>query len=768
MINANKGLSSKEVADKFNLFGKNKIEDEKNSRLKKTVKAFLSPTALMFLVAAILSLASGKVFDFYFILFLMFLNFFVSFWQEKKADNAINELNKLLKLMVKVLRDGQWSRIDSELLVPDDVISLYVGDVIPADLELITGSNLSVNEASLTGESLPVEKGSGDTVYSGSFVVTGQALARVKATGKNTYFGKILSSLDLKPKRSMLEKDILSISKSLSILSLSAVAILTVVFFLNKLPMLDTLTLDLSLIIAGIPIAMPAVLTLIISIGVLKLSKESVVVRRLASLEELANVDLLFTDKTGTLTKNEIVIKKTIPYGVSEEEVLRFAFFASISNNNDLICKTITKKTQEQGLEIGKYGIKEFIPADSIRKRSSCLVGLGNQIVYISVGAPQIIRKFCNLDSAQKKTLEKDIKKAAKEGFRVLAVAANMDGAGEKEMRLVGLLLLSDEIRQSARHTLEFLRENGVKVKMLTGDHRAIALSVGQELGLGKEDVFSEILPADKYNLVVLGKKNHVVAVTGDGVNDLPAVKMADVGFAVSNAVSALKSSADIVLLSPGIFVITTAIIEARKIFARIHSYSVYRISESLRVIVTIFILGLLFRAYPLTPIQLILLAIFNDIPIISLAFNRVKVANKPAKIEVKKRFVISTLFGLVGIVNSMLFLFILLRLFHYDWTIISTAFFLKLTVGGHLLIFVAHTKERWYRYLPSKQVILAVIATQLLATSLTVFGIFMVRMPVPLVLFTWAWTIFWMQIGELMKILQAEYGKRFGKSDNP
>lgn len=761
LVDIKKGLSSAEVSEKIKSLGLNKIISENSSHFKIFLKKFLSPIAIMFLVAAVLSFFDGKVFEFYFILFLMFLNFFVSFWQEKKADNAIEELNKLLKLTIKVLRDGKWSQIDSVMLVPGDIVQVYIGDVIPADLKIIDAKNFSLNEAAVTGESLPVEKKGGETIYSGSFVATGQALAQVKATGKNTYFGKIMLSLDKKQKRSLLENDIIKISKLLSILSFFAVIVMTAVFLIAKQPLLDVLTVGLSLVIAGIPIALPTVLTLIISFGVLKLSKKNVIVRRLASLEDLANVDLLFTDKTGTLTKNEIEISEVVNYNASVDDVLSYAYFSSISTDHDLINKTIIKKVSELNLDLKNFEIKEFVPADSDRKRSSAIVIFKGKEIFVSVGAPQVIENFCLLNKSSRKTFEKDVQAAAEKGYRVLAVAVNLDSQVEKNMKLAGLLLLSDNLREDAKETINFLIDNGVKVKMLTGDHNAIAYRIGKMLGFKKEDVFSQILPIDKYNLVTEGKKDHIVAVTGDGINDLPAVKTADVGFAVNNAVSALKSSADIVLLSPGIGVVTTAIIEARKIFTRIYSYSVYRMSESLRVIVTIFILGLIYRAYPLTPIQLILLAILNDIPIVSLAFNRVKITHKPSQIEFKKRFAISLLFGLVGVVNSMLFLLILVKWLHCDWDIISTAFFLKLTVGGHLLVFVAHTKERWHKFLPSKQVIYAIFITQAIATFFAVSGIFMHKISIGFALAIWCWAIFWMQVGDYMKPLQEALNNR-------
>ena len=268
--------------------------------------------------------------------------------------------------------------------------------------------------------------------------------------------------------------------------------------------------------------------------------------------------------------------------------------------------------------------------------------------------------------------------------------------------------------------------------------------------------VFAEILPRDKFDLVKEFQKEHVVAVTGDGINDLPALEAANVSIAVHNAADALKSSADIVLLTNGIEVIKDAIIESRKIFSRLYTYSIYRLSESFRLILTILILGLIIGDFPLTPLQLILLAFMNDLPILSLAFNRVKLEAKVKKIDTKGRFILSSLFGIVGVINSLLMYYIAANFLHLPIAIIQTMFFLKLTVGGHMLVFVAHTKEKWYKFFPSKQVIIATIATQLIATALAFTGLFMsAKLPLGLILLVWAWCFAWMQVSEAMKKMQ-------------
>ena len=347
-------------------------------------------------------------------------------------------------------------------------------------------------------------------------------------------------------------------------------------------------------------------------------------------------------------------------------------------------------------------------------------------------------------------------------------------------MQIVGLLALSDTLRHDAKNVIDFMRDNGIGVAMVTGDNRAIAMQIAKELhlenphivtketldamqekGLTKEfflttAAFAEILPEDKLRLVERAKDFFVVAANGDGVNDLPALKASNVGIAVMNAVSVLKATADIVLLSNGISVIRDAIIESRKIFARLYTYSLYRISESLRLIVTITVLGILYRVYPLTALQIIIIAVLNDIPIISLATDKVSATPRPAKINAKKRFTLSSLYGLTGVANSLILFLIMRNLLHLDWNTIQTIYFLKITVSGHMLVYVAHTKERWWKFLPSAPVIWATSLTQLVSTLLAFTGLLM---PTHISLFwiavAWIWSFGWMQVAELVKILQ-------------
>lgn len=678
-----RGLSSQEVAQKLAQFGPNEIREKKKSPLAKVARRLVSPISLMLLAAALLSLYVGKIFDFYFILFLMLINLSVEAWQEHKADDAIEKLGRKLAVKAKVLRGENWEWIEAREIVPGDIIDLNMGDIVPADVSILEAKNLSINEAALTGESLPKEKGAGDEGFSGSFVTLGWARCRVKATGTHTYFGRILISIDKTQRRSLLERDILSISKWLSAVALASAVLLTVMFLWLGKPWAEIMTLDLSLVIAGIPISLPTVMTLIISFGVLDLAKKRTIVRRLSALEDLADVELLLTDKTGTLTRNEITVEKIVAYGgFSEDEVLAYASFTTRANDHNPINLAVRKKAESLRIETEHETI-DYIPFDSVRKRSTAIVEYGGEELSVRTGASQIIEPFCAPAKDLKEKFEADVAEAAGKGYRVVAVAVKNHSKKEGKMRLAGLLLFSDTLERGAKGTIGFIRKSGIGIKMLSGDNAAIADMIAKELSLSGRTVnksvlggkdfkeldeaefdsigaFAEILPDDKLEIVKLAQKKYSVAVTGDGVNDLPALKAADVGIAVRNAVDALKSAADLVLTGSGISVIRDAIVESRRIFSRLYAYSVYRISESFRVIITIAALGLAYGTYPLQPLQLILLALLNDIPIISLAFNRVKLERKPSRIDSKARLASSALFGLVGVANSLLLVLIM------------------------------------------------------------------------------------------------------------
>ncbi|MFZ1075670.1 MAG: HAD-IC family P-type ATPase [Minisyncoccia bacterium] len=777
------GLSSAEAGRLLAKYGPNEIVEKRPSAFVKLLKALASPASLMLIVASALSFYIGQQFDGWFILALLALNVGMTLWHTRKADNALEALRSQLSVEAKVLRDGAWENVPSHNLVVGDVIECGVGALVTADTCIDEAINLEINEAVLTGESLPKEKKVGDTAYSGSVVVTGNFTGTVSAIGNQAFFGKIASAGKEGKRKSSMERDILSISRYLIIASLIAVVILTIIFILDGQPIASILILDLSLLIAGIPVSLPTVMTLIISIGALAVAAKKALVRRLSSLEDFANVSLLLTDKTGTLTENKISVERVHAYAQFSEALLRaYAAAAAGPEAASAIDAAIIRAAPEAG--VADYRVLASIPADSTRKRTTALLEHDGTRYVVSIGTPPVIEGLCAPLDGLVETVHRDTDAASKDGSRAIAVAIKKDPSGiedEHGMSLIGMLVLADPLRADAKETLRFLKDEGVDAIMVTGDTKETATHVAATLGLmgnvirtkdldlahlpanifATTAAFAEVSPEDKLALVTAAQKHYIVAATGDGVNDLPAVRKADVGIAVANAVDALKGTADIVLLDSGISVMQIALTEARKIFFRLYNYSVYRISESFRLIVTALVLGLIIKGFPLTPVQIILLAFLNDIPIITLAFDRVKRADRPADLAPRERFTLGTLFGLVGVANSLLMYFLLAEVFHLPLAIIQTAFFLKLTVSGHMLVYVAHTKERWWKFLPAKSIIWATSLTQILATAFAVFGLFVTAIPLSLAAFIWLWAFFWMQVGEGMKIIESKFDLR-------
>ena len=770
------GLSSSEAARLFAQYGPNEVSEKHAGGLKKLLEALASPASLMLVSASALSFFIGRSFDGSFIAALLALNVGMALWHSHKTDRALEALRSELSVQARVMRDGVWKAVPSRELVPNDVIECSVGALVPADARIETAVNLEINEAVLTGESLPKAKSVGDTTYSGSVVVTGNFTGLVTATGNRAFFGKIASSVKEGKRASLMERDILSISRFLIVASIIAAAILTIVFVIDGQPLADTLLLDLSLLIAGIPVSLPTVMTLIVSIGAVTLAGKKALVRRLAALEDFANVTLLLTDKTGTLTENKISVERMHAYApFSERDVLAYAAAAASADADSIIDRAVVERGKENGAT--PYRVLEAVPADSIRKRSTAIIERDGVRYLVALGIPSMLASLSAPLDGLAETIARDVEDAAKSGSRAIAVALKRNPADirdERGMEIIGMLVLADPLRADAAETIRFLKSEGVETVMVTGDTKETAAHVAASLGLAgtvlrpkDTDIahlpagalaniaaFAEVLPDDKLALVAYAQKSAVVASTGDGVNDLPALRKADVGIAVANAVDALKGTADIVLLDSGISVMQTALTEARKIFFRLYNYSVYRISESFRLVVTALVLGLIIKGFPLTPVELILLAFLNDIPIITLAFDRVKRADRPADLAPRERFALGTLFGTVGVVNSLLLYFLLADVVHLPLPLVQTAFFLKLTVSGHMLIYVAHTKERWWRYLPAGSVILATSATQIVATALAIGGILVAPIPVALAAFVWIWAFFWMQVSEIVKAL--------------
>ncbi|ACV24401.1 plasma-membrane proton-efflux P-type ATPase [Methanocaldococcus fervens] len=776
------GLSTKEAEERLKIYGYNEIPEKKIHPIIKFLSYFWNPIAWMIEIAAILSAIIKHWVDFIIILILLIVNGVVGFWEEYKAENVIEYLKQKMALNARVLRDGEWKIIPAKELVPGDVVRLRIGDIVPADIILVEGDYLVVDESALTGESLPVEKKVGDVIYSGSIVKKGEITGVVKATGLNTYFGKTVKLVEKAETVSTYQKMIIKVGDYLIILAVILISIMVVVELFRGASLIETIQFALVLAVAAIPAAMPAVLSITMAIGALNLAKKDAVVKKLVAIEELAGVDVLCSDKTGTLTKNQLVCGDIVALNnFSKEDVVLFAALASREEDADAIDMAILNEAKKLNLieKIKKYKIKKFIPFDPVIKRTEAEV-VNDEEFKVSKGAPQVILDLCDADDKLRDEVNKIVDELAGNGYRALGVAVYKNN----KWHFAGIIPLYDPPREDAPLAVKKIKEFGVNIKMVTGDHIAIAKNIARMLGIGDKiisiselinklkrgeikeakfddlveeaDGFAEVFPEHKYEIVnSLQRRNHIVAMTGDGVNDAPALKKANCGIAVSNATDAARAAADIVLLSPGISVVVDAIQEARRIFERMENYVIYRITETIRVLFFMELSILLLGFYPITAIMIVLLAILNDIPILTIAYDNVIEAKQPVKWELNKILPVSTALGLTGVCSSFLLLYIGDFYLNLSLDMIRTLIFLKLIVAGHSTLLVARSKDRlWKKPYPSLLMLLAVLTTDIIGTILAVYGILIEPIGWKLALFVWIYAIIWMFINDEVKIL--------------
>ena len=765
------GLSEDEAAKRIEKFGYNEIPEKKVHPFLKFLSYFWGPIAWMIEIAAILSAAIGDWTDFVIILVLLLLNGVVGFWEERKAENVVALLKQKLAIRSMVLRDGKWRDIPARELVPGDIVRIKIGEIIPADLKLIEGGYLTVDESALTGESLPVEKGEGDIAYSGSVVTRGEMLAVVTATGSDTFFGRTVQLVEEAGTVSSFQKMVIKVGDYLIIMALILISFTFIVAIYRGESLLEMATFALVLMVAAIPAALPAVLSITMAVGALNLARKSAVVTKLVSIEELAGVDVLCADKTGTLTMNQLTTGDPVTFnGYTDEELALYAALAS--EGEDAIDKAILKLVDELKVEdkVKEYRQVSFTPFDPVIKRTEAEVSDGEDF-KVTKGAPQVILGLCggNLEA------ERVVEDFAAEGYRSIAVARTEEGKWE----LVGIIPLFDPPRPDAPSAIEEIKDLGVKVKMLTGDNIAIARHIAEILNLGRNilpirdilklkreaevehlieeaDGFSEVFPEHKYRIVgYLQKRGHLVGMTGDGVNDAPALKRADCGIAVAGATDAARAAAGVVSLEPGISIIRDAIEEARRIFQRMESYVIYRITETIRVLFFIVFAILIFNFYPITALMIVLLAVLNDAPILAIAYDNVKKLKEPARWNLEKIILLSTLLGFVGVISSFLLFYIGDKILLLGRPELQSFIFLKLAVAGHLTIFVTRKRDRlWKKPYPGGILFWSAIATKILATLIVVYGILVTPIGWKLAGLIWGYAIVWMLIADQAKMM--------------
>jgi H+-transporting ATPase len=830
-----RGLSGNEARERLAVYGANEIPEKEESAFRRIIRRFWGPIPGMIEAAALLSAVAGRWDDFIIISILLLTNAFIDFWQESKALSALRVLKEKLAKRATVLREGNFLDIDAKELVPGDIIKIKIGDLIPADVKLIEGDFILADQSALTGESLPATKKKSDIAYSNSVIRQGEMRAVIVNTGLNTFFGKTVSLVARaeREEKSHFQKAVMAIGNYLILITIFLATVILLTALFRHENMLEILRFTLILTVAAIPVALPAVLSVTMAVGAMNLAKKQAIVSRLVAIEELAGVDILCSDKTGTLTCNRMTVSEPVvyaPYKVNE--LMLFGALSSREENRDPIEVPIFEYLKTRGLsgELGRYEQVKFVPFDPVNKRTEALLKSGDKTFIVTKGAPQVVLELCG-DQGQQEKVMSSVEDLAAKGFRTLGVALKQ--AGPSPFDFVGLIPLFDPPREDSMETIGEARKLGLDIKMITGDNTAIAGHIAGLLGIGEnileaqelkgvnnrelvilgevvakavyrklspgiseaaavefsrgvvkeleaafekvpvpvgyvkkheseiieliEDAagFAQVFPEDKYLIVdKLQKADHIVGMTGDGVNDAPALKKADAGIAVSGATDAARAAADLVLMAPGLSVIIDAVKGARVTFERMKSYSVYRIAETIRVIFFMAASIVVFNFYPVTAIMIIILAFLNDIPILAIAYDNTKVNERPVKWNMTEILSISTVLGILGVIASFGIFYLAEVYLRLSADVVRSFIFLKLAVAGHLTIFVTRTEDHFWRSpYPAPLLLWAAVATKVAATFFAVYGWFVTPIGWKNALFVWVYALAWFIVNDFVKI---------------
>jgi H+-transporting ATPase len=773
------GLSESEASARLARDGPNEIEEHREPVLLTIVRHYWGPMPWMIEAALVLSLLIRHWADAAIIGALLVLNGAVSVWEEHQAGNAIESLRQQLAATALVRRDGAWRTIDARDLVVGDLVRIGLGDLVPADVTVLGDGQLELDQSPLTGESLPVERRGGEECYSGSVVTLGESDAVVAATGPRTYFGRTAQLVQEAGTTSHFQRAVLRIARYLIVMAVALVALILLVGLVRGNPAGDLLEFALIVTVASIPVALPAVLSVTMAVGASQLAREGAVVSHLAAVEELGGVDVLCSDKTGTLTRNQLRAGTARPVAaVDPSEVLRWAALASGTATRDVIDRAV----QEAAVGIGpaeRFTVLDRRPFDPVRKRAeSTVLAPDGTTIEVTKGAPQVI--IALLDPHDPGTAASStatmavVDDLAATGSRSLAVART-DGTGR--WSVLGVIPLSDPPRADSSDTVLAARHLGVEVKMVTGDQTAIARQIGKEVGLGTDlleaaeidrtapdrlpdlveaaDGFTQVFPEHKYAIVAaLQRRGHLVGMTGDGVNDAPALRQADAGIAVSGATDAARAAADLVLTAPGLHVVVGAIRTSREIFARMTSYATYRITETIRVLLFVTASIVVFDVFPVTTMMIVLLALLNDGAILSIAYDRATAAPRPVTWQMGTVLTVATVLGLAGLVASFTLYALADAFSSLGADQLQTLMYLKLSVAGHLTIFITRTRGPFWSSRPSGLLLGAVLGTQAVATLIAVYGILVPPLGWGWAAVVWAYALVFFVVNDRVKLL--------------
>ncbi|CAL9755840.1 unnamed protein product [Musa acuminata subsp. burmannicoides] len=775
------GLTSQEGANRLQIFGPNKLEEKKESKVLKFLGFMWNPLSWVMEMAAIMAIAlangGGKPpdwQDFVGIIVLLVINSTISFIEENNAGNAAAALMAGLAPKTKVLRDGRWSEQDAAILVPGDIISIKLGDIVPADARLLEGDPLKIDQSALTGESLPVTKNPGDEVFSGSTCKQGEIEAVVIATGVHTFFGKAAHLVDSTNQVGHFQKVLTAIGNfCICSIAVGMIVEIIVMYPIQHRRYRDGIDNLLVLLIGGIPIAMPTVLSVTMAIGSHRLSEQGAITKRMTAIEEMAGMDVLCSDKTGTLTLNKLSVDKNLievfAKGVDKEHVILLAARASRTENQDAIDAAMVGMLADP--KEARAGIRElhFLPFNPVDKRTALtyIDATGNWH-RASKGAPEQILSLCNCKEDVRNKVHSVIDKYAERGLRSLAVARQEVPEKSRESsggpwQFVGLLPLFDPPRHDSAETIRRALNLGVNVKMITGDQLAIAKETGRRLGMGtnmypsssllgqnkdasmaalpvdelieKADGFAGVFPAEhKYEIVKkLQERKHICGMTGDGVNDAPALKKADIGIAVADATDAARGASDIVLTEPGLSVIISAVLTSRAIFQRMKNYTIYAVSITIRIVLGFMLIALIWK-FDFSPFMVLIIAILNDGTIMTISKDRVKPSPLPDSWKLKEIFATGVVFGSYLALMTVIFFWAMkdtdffsdkfkVRSLRHSEDEMMAALYLQVSIVSQALIFVTRSRSWFFVERPGLLLVTAFIIAQLVATVIAVYA---------------------------------------------
>lgn len=744
------GLSESDAGKRLEIFGYNEIVEEKKNPFLEFLLRYWGPMPWLLELAMGLSFILRHYLEGIIIFVLLTVNAVIGYVHSRGSQKAVELLNKKLAIKAKVLRDGKWVMKEAKEIVPGDTIAVGLGDIVPADAKIISGE-LSIDQSALTGESLPAETHQSDIIYSSSVVRRGEARCAVVNTGANTYFGKTAELVKAAKPKSHQEEVMMAVVRYMMYLGIAALVLILAYGVIMRLEehIVTILTLAVIFLMGAVPVALPAVLTIVQSVGAMELAKKGALVTRLDSIEDAASIDVLCFDKTGTITQNKLSVAESIPFsGYTNEDVVTTAALVSQEEGMDIIDLAVIGYAKSMRVDFTAYKRISHTPFNPSIKRTEAIIEVDTKRFKAVKGAAQIVISMCRgINKEDMEKANRTIDEFSRKGYRTIAVARS-EGNDLDNLKLAGLLSLADPPRPDSKSMIEQARKLGIKPIMLTGDSMAIAQEIALQAGIGgniirmadikgltddeqmkvvgESDGFAEIYPEDKYKIVkLLQSRGHTVGMTGDGVNDAPALKQAEMGIAMSNATDVAKASASVVLTEPGISVIINAVTISRQTYQRMLTWVINKVTKVIEFVGLLTLSFFWLHDIVLSLLGMSLLVFANDFVTMSLATDNVKHTPNPNKWNVKNITLASLIPGILLVVEGLIVIFIGINYFHLEGERLRTMVMLNLIFNSQFRVLIVRERRHFWSSLPGRELLILSTATIIGFALLGIYGIF-------------------------------------------